>query len=1345
MYTRGAFGNWRGRGRGQNEIPEHSRGRGQGQDEKEVREQGSGQGRGTYHTDRRGLSTPRMGRASGDSGGHGRIDDQQSGTSNWGRRHGNNRRGGLNTSQGGQSDGVRGGFTGSRGYSGGRGGRGGARGWGGEEDWSGFSDQERAQILSSREETMHISSEGTDDIIVPSTSGVKIGLALHVLQQNSLGALRTPMQMRLFLQSCLLNLSNHHTVDTSSVFYTLASEKGLAKLHHIMEQPVSIEVNDEITSSTVSFQNVILPLLGLLTRQSICQTVLKNGSNLIYGLVKELTQQFLGSVVLSNMRSLLSLQHQDDQNTITGSVNLSCAFLAIVRLFYQILTRFPDSASELDYLIKDLASLVDQCPQQLERREPRQVHLNSTLNMEMRRLSGISRDIITTCERSQPRSWQVLLSPSEIPFDGPGKLALQGPRHDNDHAMISNIELFPTRDEVLCREEPYLPINNRDLANHFLPNGWSRHLDDHFRLYRHDMMEPLSSGIQAFVDLLEISDRNNTQDGFDPSELARQFDDNKRLNLYTNVKFFNTHNIDQYPGSTKVSFDQPKKVLGLNREGREEFWTRARGRLQYGDIVCFVGCSKTQPDRDLHGYRVLFALVKERDVDQLCDSESIAYTHVFFTDSASYSTVFTPQQTSSANYERWFMIECPDSLFETYRVVLRALQTILPATMPFRKYIAPSDEDTAALLHSPEVSAVDRPLYTTMPGFKFDLSILMENGRTCELDVGDALSVDRAAAILNEHSSLDNAQVSVLVETLQRELALISGQPGSGKTKIGVDLMKVLLHNKSRMRCGPILVVSYTNHALDQFLELLLDQGYNKLARLGLNSRSRRVDDFHILTLVDKQPKRTPFSVERVRGRAWAASNRASKAIRDLNLALQSGYFDWRLVKEHLEFANPSQCRQFEGTIHAPKIWGDGRDESQNSFLAGKDSYERWATGKDLEEKRKLCGYVDDQGKSETHPTSTIPALGQDGRVYVTKDWNEVLVSDRPLSMLEGDVWSMSMVERRRLIEHWSPVITQLIEMELEQHHQLLRSIDESKQRANDEVNRLILSQVDVIGMTTSGSAKYHSLLESVAPKIILCEEAGEVLESQILTALSPSTQHLILIGDYLQIRPYVQNHNLSSQSSSSKKYNLDMSLFERLTTSKVNRLPVSSLTIQHRMRPEISSLIRNTFYPSLEDDDSVFQHPNVHGMDSNLYFMDHDHPEDTDGLFESQFFFNLFEIEMIGALAVHLTQNGYDQPGDIAILTPYLGQLNKIFSHLQGRFSAQIEGRLQKPFQAHIGELIELLQRVRSRQSAEKSDVPLAHINFSTIYNFQPNMACSSLATLESSLNQSMEFGRLS
>ncbi len=72
---------------------------------------------------------------------------------------------------------------------------------------------------------------------------------------------------------------------------------------------------------------------------------------------------------------------------------------------------------------------------------------------------------------------------------------------------------------------------------------------------------------------------------------------------------------------------------------------------------------------------------------------------------------------------------------------------------------------------------------------------------------------------------LDESQLEALKLALRNELALIQGPPGTGKTFIGYKLVQILLDNRNLWlekysgESRPILVVCYTNHALDQFLE----------------------------------------------------------------------------------------------------------------------------------------------------------------------------------------------------------------------------------------------------------------------------------------------------------------------------------------------------------------------------------------------------------------------------------------------------------------------------------------------------------------------------------------------
>lgn len=126
--------------------------------------------------------------------------------------------------------------------------------------------------------------------------------------------------------------------------------------------------------------------------------------------------------------------------------------------------------------------------------------------------------------------------------------------------------------------------------------------------------------------------------------------------------------------------------------------------------------------------------------------------------------------------------------------------------------------------------------------------------------------------------------------------------------------------------------------------------------------------------------------------------------------------------------------------------------------------------------------------------------------------------------------------------------------------------------------------------------------------------------------------------------------------------YDLNRSLFERLV---LKGFPHQTLTMQHRMRPEISALIKQLTYPDLIDGPGTQQRPNIRGFDNgNLIFVRHSSPEDhnprlgdQDGLTYKSSKQNTFEAQMVLKCVKYLGQQGYGTD-KIVVLTPYLGQL---------------------------------------------------------------------------------------
>lgn len=64
----------------------------------------------------------------------------------------------------------------------------------------------------------------------------------------------------------------------------------------------------------------------------------------------------------------------------------------------------------------------------------------------------------------------------------------------------------------------------------------------------------------------------------------------------------------------------------------------------------------------------------------------------------------------------------------------------------------------------------------------------------------------------------------------------------------------------------------------------------------------------------------------------------------------------------------------------------------------------------------------------------------------------------------------------------------------------------------------LFLSPLPVSFAEANGS-------QGLAPRVMLLEEAGQILEAHVLGSLVPSIEHLILIGDPLQLRPTLNNY----------------------------------------------------------------------------------------------------------------------------------------------------------------------------------------------------------------------------
>jgi hypothetical protein len=473
----------------------------------------------------------------------------------------------------------------------------------------------------------------------------------------------------------------------------------------------------------------------------------------------------------------------------------------------------------------------------------------------------------------------------------------------------------------------------------------------------------------------------------------------------------------------------------------------------------------------------------------------------------------------------------------------------------------------------------------------------------------------------------DEAQKEALEAMFNSNTLIVQGPPGTGKTYIGVQMVKAMLEIQDKFPTGDplkILCLCYTNHALDSFLLDLVEAGVPKDLFIRLGS----------------SPKIDPKIKSRCLGEV------GSKINTDFGPTEKRAYGALKTEAETLEH----RFKELLGDINKSS-WG-------KSVLWWRRIHE-WIEDNYYEEHEQL--QIPDERVSDG-----FTRTGKSGKAlqcnYLWERWYSG--QGRGIFQIQDEaltgVWALKKNERKGLIARWNK---EWLEPQIDLLQSTMQSLQDNTEalrtlRRNNDLR--VLEKAKIIGCTTVGAARYQGM---VNPNIVIIEEAGEILESHLLANLGDSCKQLIMIGDHKQLRPKIENYALQKESKNG--FDLNVSLFERLVMTSESKIPVFPLRIQHRMRPEISCIIRGMgLYDSLLDHDNTKGRENVAGVTNNVIFIDHRNPEkadETTAALGMETKVNPFEAEMVVNIAKYVLQQGQYTTDQITILTPYLGQLSLI------------------------------------------------------------------------------------
>ncbi|KAG1963351.1 NFX1-type zinc finger-containing protein 1 [Pimephales promelas] len=852
------------------------------------------------------------------------------------------------------------------------------------------------------------------------------------------------------------------------------------------------------------------------------------------------------------------------------------------------------------------------------------------------------------------------------------------------------MSIYPTFDEFHLDQRPFLRPN---IMSQSFPNA-RIYLDTHFRLLREDFVRPLREGVKQIL-------RDNT-DGVPINK--RRFDD---IRVYTDTRLL-------LPLCTstgiayKVQFDpQPLKFVR---------WENSK-RLIYGSLVCL----------SMDNFETfLFATVADRDPKFLKHG---LVNLSFSSESRERMAMVQPSDT-------FLMVETT-AYFEAYRYVLEGLQEEDENDVPFQRYIVECNTE------------VDPPAYLRVEGRSYDLSCITAEGQE---KIPPFNPLTQHAWPDEETMGLDESQLQALKLALTNELAIIQGPPGTGKTHVGLKIAQALLeNNKAWSQDCPMLVVCYTNHALDQFLEGI--HGFLKkgIVRVGGRSNSETLKSFGLreLTRAANFRKGLPHHLRKAHHRIYTEMEQAEELLKrqtaqlecSLRGVLREDFLERYISSEHWD----SLCLQpvyddFERvgkkkkhsmiaewlgigsniSLQGPQLtFGADENEAQledeelidieeeaeliqaERILLDSDHRDKDRQKLKRDEKT-IADMAEEMLSLNLNDTEPQPDQSRNQSQAQAEEWQvqghqkkkmkqmvrKELRKTSALSEAQErhirDVWSLSQIDKWKLYRLW------LLRYRTDLRNQSLAA-EQLYQDAAERLNEIrrredlcVLKQALVVGMTTTGAAKYRQALQELRPRLVIVEEAAEVLEAHTITTLSKACQHLILIGDHQQLRPSATVYDLA------KNFNLEVSMFERLV--KVN-FPFVRLNYQHRMRPSIARLLTPHIYETLENHPSVLEYDNVKGLLTNLFFVDHSQSEEE--IKDGRSHQNPHEAHFVVELCRYLLNQDY-KPSQITILTTYTGQLHCLRKLMPSPLFTGVKVHVVDKYQGEENDII-ILSLVRS------------------------------------------------
>jgi hypothetical protein len=471
---------------------------------------------------------------------------------------------------------------------------------------------------------------------------------------------------------------------------------------------------------------------------------------------------------------------------------------------------------------------------------------------------------------------------------------------------------------------------------------------------------------------------------------------------------------------------------------------------------------------------------------------------------------------------------------------------------------------------------------------------------------------------------------------------VVHGPPGTGKTKLIVELLRQTLHTSPDSK---ILLVSQTHVALDNALERLLKQD-PEAACVRIGSGSKEIDPRVERCTVEKRGialrKRVEESTRQfVEARARALGVDPG----EINLGLRA--FDVLGLRDSIASAR-RQIQELESELPTLREGGARSESMADAGTAEKASRQlrQRAVSDSLD---KLETQLQLAEAELTAATQKLNSLGKAGRELASATSEE----------LRKTADSFTQGSERRAIGD------------------LMALADEWTLRfgQSDDFKAAIIASSSIVAGTCVGFCREEAASKATFDLCIV-DEAGKATTTELLVPLAQS-RRAIIVGDHHQL-PAVIDHAIQTGDLRERfeltDEQIQVQLFEELT-KRLAGAHLAKLTVQYRMRGAIGALISQCFYSGeLEADKSVDEREVIDletaGLARSVTWLDpykgsgrdrFDHKNGTSFVSEREVNCVVSLLKRIAFVLRHSVTT--DEPPSIAVITGYAAQANQIRS----------------------------------------------------------------------------------